>query len=92
MLDRWALSSINPSPIVDNSKVNLSPQGILDMGCHELTHGWFHGHLQDTQLTAMSSAEVVAWMIAAEMKGDLWTPPEWLPHRYLTFVRDAAED
>lgn len=33
----------------------------------------------------LSSAEVIAQMIAAELAGMQWTQPEWLPTRYLTW-------
>ncbi|TFK48504.1 FAD dependent oxidoreductase [Heliocybe sulcata] len=36
---------------------------------------------------AFSCAEVVAQMILAEISGNPWSPPEWLPKRYLTWEK-----
>jgi len=39
---------------------------------------------------AYACAEVVAGMVVAEIKRESWTSPEWLPRRYLTFIRDGT--
>ena len=63
---------------------------ILDMACHELSHGWPYYCIVFLQFfDFISSAEVVAKMIVAELVGEKWTTPEWLPERYLTWVRDG---
>jgi hypothetical protein len=38
---------------------------------------------------AFACAEVVVGMIAADISGEHWFPPLWLPLSFLTTVRDA---
>ncbi|KAF5362597.1 hypothetical protein D9758_009584 [Tetrapyrgos nigripes] len=40
---------------------------------------------------AFSCAQVVASMILADMFGETWEAPEWLPERFLTYKRDSSE-
>ena len=56
--------------------------------CHVHLHGmlledifvWIRSHLH------FPSAEVIAQMIVAELTGTVWTQPDWLPTRYLTWT------
>ena len=63
------------------------------MACHVHMHGENH-RLDHNHVVKflLNSAEVVAGMVAAEIRGESWTTPGWLPRRFLTFIRDAPED
>lgn len=61
------------------------------MECHVRSHGEYSIDWYNSDLTAVTttssykpSAEAVAELILADLKGEAWTVPEWFPRHYLT--------
>ncbi len=61
------------------------------MECHAHSHGEYSSDWHDSDFTPFiptssyqTSAEAVAGLILADLKGEAWTVPEWFPRHYLT--------
>lgn len=61
------------------------------MECHAHLHGEYSSDWHNSDLTPFTpissyktSAEAVAGLILADLKGEAWTVPEWFPRHYLT--------